>query len=64
MFGIKAGQSKLMRVLGIIGIVAFAVVFIKNFEAFVYMVIPPGKVIDAFLHAPVEFTVYMFYGYF
>ena len=53
-----------MWVLGISGIVAFAVVFIKNFEAFVYMVIPPGKVIDAFLHAPVEFTVYMFYGYF
>ena len=53
-----------MRVLGIIGIVAFIVVFIKHFEAFVYLVIPPGEVIDAFLSAPVVFTVYMFYGLF
>ena len=36
--------------------------FIKKFEAFVYIVIHPGEVIDVFLHDPVEFTVYMFYG--
>ena len=62
MFDIKAGQSKLKQVLEIIWIVAFIVFFIKKFEAFVYIVIHPGEVIDVFLHDPVELTVYMFYG--
>ena len=60
----KAGQSKLKRVLGIIAIVAFIGFFIKNFEEIMYMVSHPGEVVSAFLDDPIGFTVYMFYGLF
>ena len=62
--GMKAGQSKLLRVLGIIGIVAFIGFFIKNFEDIMYMLSHPGEVVSAFLDDPIGFTVYMFFGLF
>ena len=60
----KAGQSKLKRVLGIIAIVAFIGFFIKNFEFFMAILSHPGEFINALLDDPIGFTVYMFYGLF
>ena len=53
-----------MRVLCIVGIVAFIGFFIKNFEDIIYMVNHPGEVVSAFLDDPIGFTVYMFFGLF
>ena len=60
----KAGQSKLKRVLGIIAIVAFIGFFIKNFETLMAIVNHPGEFINAFLDDPIGFTVYMFFALF
>ena len=53
----KAGQGKSMRVLGIIGIVAFIGFFIMRYEMFVDIMNNPGNFVDGFLDDPLEFTV-------
>ena len=53
----KAGQSKLLRVLGIVGIVAFIGLFIMRYEMFVDIMNNPGNFVDGFLNDPLEFTV-------
>ena len=55
--GMKADQSKSMRVLGIIGIVAFIGLFIMRYEMFVDIMNNPGNFVDGFLDDPLEFTV-------
>ena len=62
--GMKAGQSKLKRVLGIIAIFAFIGFFIKNFETLMAILNHPGEFINAFLDDPIGFTVYMFFALF
>ena len=57
MLGMKAGQSKSMRVLGIIGIVAFIGLFIMRYEMFLDIMNNPGNFVDGFLDDPLEFTV-------
>ena len=54
----KAGQSKLLRVLGIVGIVAFIGLFIMRYEMFVMIMNDPKGLLDDFLDKPIEFTVY------
>ena len=53
----KAGQSKLLRVLGIVGIVAFIGLFIIRYEMFVDIMNNPGNFVDGFLDDPLGFTV-------
>ena len=55
----KADQSKLLRVLGIIGIVAFIGFFIMRSETFVIIMDDPRGVINDFLDNPIEFTVHL-----
>ena len=55
--GMKAGQSKSMRVLGIIGIVAFIGFFLKNFEFFMAIMDHPEDFINAFSDHPIETTL-------
>ncbi len=52
--GMKAGQSKLKRVLGIVGIVAFVGFFIMRYEIFVEIINNPGDFIILFLNHPIE----------
>ena len=52
----KAGQSKLLRVLGIVGIVAFIGFFIMRYGQIVLIMHNPGDFMDAFLDDPIEFT--------
>ena len=54
----EAGQSKLLRVLGIVGIVAFIGLLIMRYEMFVMIMNDPKGLLDDFLDNPIEFTVY------
>ena len=53
----KAGHSKLMRVLGIVGIVAFVGFFIMRYEIFVEIINNPGNFIILFLNHPIQTTL-------
>ena len=55
----KAGHSKSMRILGIVGIVAFVGFFIMRYEIFVEIMNNPGDFIDGFVNNPIEFTFLM-----
>ena len=55
--GMKAGHSKSMRVLGIVGIVAFVGFFIMRYEIFVEIINNPGDFIILFLNHPIETTL-------
>ena len=55
----EAGQSKLLRVLGIVGIVAFIGFFILRYQQILLIMQNPGDFMDAFLHDPIEFTYLM-----
>ena len=53
----KAGQGQSMRVLGIIGIVAFIGFFFKNFGFFMAIMDHPEDFINAFLDHTIETTL-------
>ena len=55
--GMKAGHSKSMRVLGIVGIVAFVGFFIMRYEIFVEIINNPGNFIILFLNHPIQTTL-------
>ena len=48
-----------MRILGIVGIVAFVGFFIMRYEIFVEIMNNPGDFIDGFVNNPIEFTFLM-----
>ena len=57
--GMEAGQSKLLRVLGIVGIVAFIGFFILRYQQILLIMQNPGDFMYAFVNDPIEFTYLM-----
>ena len=55
----RAGQSKSMRVLGIVGIVAFIGFFILRYQQILLIMQNPGDFMYAFVNDPIEFTYLM-----
>ena len=55
----EAGQSKLLRVLGIVGIVAFIGFFILRYQQILLIMQNPGDFMYAFVNDPIEFTYLM-----